>query len=674
MKHTKLTSLLLVLAMVVTLTAIFAVPAWAATQWDKAAGATSYGGGSGTEEDPFIISAPEHLGYLAVQSNAGADLTAYFALTADLDMQGGGFKTPISNANGNKFCGHIDGRGHKIYNFSGKFINFTGTSSFTDLSFINAQGAFQLFYQEYSGADTITVNNCHFHLNGTTKSIVDRMANNTKLIFTNCTVSGSIESTTTVSAFLGFSKSSCTVTFENCFNYASVTGAGNTAAFVWNPYGTFNLTNCANYGAITSTTAAHVGAFVGSPKDGAVTATLKGCANYGTISMTAEDGADKGVGGLVGDLGSWYSTMSFIDCANYGTVSATSGYAGGIFGNGSDRTSVSMNNVLSVGAVTSGTADAAGQIAGNLLTRYKANLNNLINVHYTDTFVGVEVENSSRKKTNVTQITDLSVVPAEFDAAAWTVGALPVASAASLTLGDSLSLHVYAKVLPVPAAQAATHLYADGAKASVGTSVTVNGVAYVQFTVSDIKAAKMTEQLNLQLGSADLAFGAPLAYGVMDYAERMTGKDPKLDALLGALSDYAKAAAGEDVDVDEAYANVQLTPVANVDNTYATELSVLLTDSIRPIVKVAEGVAQVNVEIYGRTHTYDVVDGEVIIDCLTATSLNNVMVLSFVDAEGKVLGTTEYSVANCIKAYETYDVAKALAVYMQAVRAYNGLD
>ena len=248
--------------------------------------------------------------------------------------------------------------------------------------------------------------------------------------------------------------------------------------------------------------------------------------------------------------------------------------------------------------------------------------------------------------------------------------------AASVTLGDKVAVNLYVENAGAAAALDYT-LTVDGQKL-VGTD-TADG-KYTVYTVADIDAKDLLKNYEITLtvpteDGTDVITTDTLTYGVSKYIDRMSGKgNDKLDALLAALSDYAKAAAGESVDVDEAYDAVELVPVENVDATYATAIALVLTDSIRPVIKVADGVAQVTVAIYGETYTYAVVDGEVIIDCLTATSLNNEMVLSFLDAEGNVLGTTAYSVANYIKSVEDLDLAKALAVYMQAARAYNGLN
>ena len=185
-----------------------------------------------------------------------------------------------------------------------------------------------------------------------------------------------------------------------------------------------------------------------------------------------------------------------------------------------------------------------------------------------------------------------------------------------------------------------------------------------------------------------------------DYATRMYGKagnTAAFDQLLIDLVRYADAAetAKEGVStlfdtfvtvkgitpetLEAAYAAVTLTPV-EVDGTYATSIALSLADDIRPVLKVTDAVASVRVSVYGREYTYAVADGEVVIDCLTATSLNNVMEITFIDALGVELGSTDYAVANYLAGAEdtftgaALELAQALAVYMNAVRAYNGLN
>ena len=87
--------------------------------------ADSYAGGTGTEEDPYLISTPEQLAYLASQANAGKIRGYYFKLTNDIDLGwmewdpiGLGYSSDGRESEYSVFLGHFDGDGHTISNFS----------------------------------------------------------------------------------------------------------------------------------------------------------------------------------------------------------------------------------------------------------------------------------------------------------------------------------------------------------------------------------------------------------------------------------------------------------------------------------------------------------------------------------------------------------------------------
>ena len=93
---------------------------------------TGYGGGSGTESDPYLISTPEHLNRLRLDVEvSGVDTTGkYYQLTNDIDLAN--FDTDNDSSNGNwdpigsfdddlAFSGVFDGNGYKIENM--KIIN-----------------------------------------------------------------------------------------------------------------------------------------------------------------------------------------------------------------------------------------------------------------------------------------------------------------------------------------------------------------------------------------------------------------------------------------------------------------------------------------------------------------------------------------------------------------------
>jgi hypothetical protein len=78
--------------------------------------AGSFGGGSGSLGDPYLINTGEQLAYLAAQANGGTDYNgAYFELTADLDLNGDTHEWTAIGTNTNPFKGNFDGADHVIY-------------------------------------------------------------------------------------------------------------------------------------------------------------------------------------------------------------------------------------------------------------------------------------------------------------------------------------------------------------------------------------------------------------------------------------------------------------------------------------------------------------------------------------------------------------------------------
>ena len=89
-------------------------------------GNSGYGGGSGTESDPYLISTPEHLNQLQLDVNVnGVNTTGkYYQLTKDIDLSGydndsdesNGNFTPIGKSSSVSFKGMFNGNGKMISN------------------------------------------------------------------------------------------------------------------------------------------------------------------------------------------------------------------------------------------------------------------------------------------------------------------------------------------------------------------------------------------------------------------------------------------------------------------------------------------------------------------------------------------------------------------------------
>lgn len=130
----KLISIFVVVAMIFAMTATLAVGTSAETQtvdvWDGSI-ATGFAGGSGSENDPYLISTGAQLAYLAQQVNsgvgihAGAYVNQYFKLTNSINLNWKAW-TPIGYLEAGSqsascfFGGIFDGCGYTIYNLSAK--------------------------------------------------------------------------------------------------------------------------------------------------------------------------------------------------------------------------------------------------------------------------------------------------------------------------------------------------------------------------------------------------------------------------------------------------------------------------------------------------------------------------------------------------------------------------
>ncbi|MDD4753421.1 MAG: cadherin-like beta sandwich domain-containing protein [Desulfitobacteriaceae bacterium] len=117
----KITSLLLTVAMLLSLFTLLPVRAFAAdgTTWDGNAYPITQG--EGTKDDPYIIDTAGKLAYLAQNPGLGFLKEYYYRLEADLGLNGSEHDwVPIGNMSSiaTNFQGHFDGNGHIISNMS----------------------------------------------------------------------------------------------------------------------------------------------------------------------------------------------------------------------------------------------------------------------------------------------------------------------------------------------------------------------------------------------------------------------------------------------------------------------------------------------------------------------------------------------------------------------------
>ena len=289
----------------------------------------SFGGGSGTPEDPFVISEAQHLRMLSAAVNSGevflhgemqtAYALAHYVLGADIDLNGEQF-APVGDTQAHAFGGTFDGNEYTIYN----------------LSITSAGGTIGLFGNTNGAAIfDLTIDNAQITANGMRAAVLIGRAQSTTV--TNVTVHGTVKGAESVGGIVGIiAGGACTIT--NCTNYADLTGdAYGAGGIVGDNNGAgYTITGCANYGEISGQ---YAGGIIGYTRSVSGPTIIENCYNYGNLSGEQEAGGI--AGGNVGTIENCY-TLSTVTIALAGvpqaantlpeTGSAASAYAGYLAG------------------------------------------------------------------------------------------------------------------------------------------------------------------------------------------------------------------------------------------------------------------------------------------------------------------------------------------------------
>lgn len=289
----RLLAFLLVMAMLVAYVPLMTV------QVEAVAKTTEFAGGSGTEEDPYLISTPEHLysvrNYLSAHFKMvnDIDLTAATAEGGDWDYGGRGWN-PIGSDNvygDSEFSGVFDGNGYtiiglRIYLDDDNKPSGMGSSTYVGL-FASVSGTVRNLHMT-----NVDVENQYYYRYGESKryyahcgAIAARVLETG--IIENCSVSGTV---------------GCR--YGDCGGLVGANG------------GTIN--NCYNEAAVTSDL--YAGGIAGCSNGS--TAVVSNCYNKGNIYGSYAGGA-----GIVGYL---YSSSKIVSSYNVGTTkySATSNSLG----------------------------------------------------------------------------------------------------------------------------------------------------------------------------------------------------------------------------------------------------------------------------------------------------------------------------------------------------------
>ena len=222
--------------------------------WDGTAVAATFAGGSGTQDDPYLISTGAELALLSQRVKNGETFSGmYFRLIKNIRLNGKAF-TPIGSKT-NEFSGVFDGNGFVISNF------------------------------------TITVADSYLGVFGYVTGTIENLG-----------VQGTINvSGTTSNAYAGLLAGYSTGTIQNCFATGTVTlSSPNTThagGLVGCSEGT--ITNCYSTATVTSTSSnymAYAGGLVGYVKGGAVS----GSYATGNVQAKGTSSDYSRNGGLIG--------------------------------------------------------------------------------------------------------------------------------------------------------------------------------------------------------------------------------------------------------------------------------------------------------------------------------------------------------------------------------------
>lgn len=394
---------------------------------------TEFGGGDGTQNNPYKILTAEQLAFLAQSVNGGETyLNQYFKLENNIKLNDiSNFEnwetetplnawTPIGSDTKYHFDGFFDGNGKTI---SGMFVNYgnrrglfgvVGNGTNGTVTNLNITDSLVLAYSysglavgEFSGLELSNITTAgkvkgtsSYHYPGglvgsvnTEKGSVFDCVNNAdaegkvyvggftsyinKGVVKNCVNNGTVVNTGTSSGCTGgicYSNSGGTIT--DCKNTGSVTGQESTGGIAG--VNTNKITRSFNTGIVKGTT--YVGGICGKGNK----ATISECYNTGNVSGTSYTG---GIVGLLGnELATAYNCTNMVkNCYNTASVSATGNHSGGIAGKIASYsystyvTNTTVTMCYNTGAVTA--ANYKGGIVG-LSQRYNPNLSGSCNVTY----------------------------------------------------------------------------------------------------------------------------------------------------------------------------------------------------------------------------------------------------------------------------------------------------
>lgn len=287
----------------------------------------SFAGGSGTDEDPYLIATAEQLAYVATSVNQGVDSFEgkYLKLTMDICLMQQEWQ-PIGFTN--SFAGYFDGAGHTVYGLSitDKTLSYGGLFGYVNGGTVK----------------NLRIVGANISLQNAYAGIVCGFANNSDLstvIFDNCHVEGSVNCAegSYVGGIVGYCNGCVQKSSANVIAHSSSKSSPG----------------------ITQTCRVYVGGIAGT------CTTITDCYTVGTISSSGGNlyHHNSYVGGIVGSGG------TITNCYSEASVSAItyqSSYCGGIAGKAS-----TISNSFSVGTLKAKSYSRSNAYVGRIIGEYE---------------------------------------------------------------------------------------------------------------------------------------------------------------------------------------------------------------------------------------------------------------------------------------------------------------
>ncbi len=291
---------------------------------DDGAYATEFAGGTGTQEDPYLIANAGQLAWLAKEMQSGKQFKdTYFKLTDNIDLSQLEWMTMLSiakNAQGNvvyrAFAGHFDGNGKTI-----KGMKIDTEANPVALPHVGLFGIVSGTVKNLTVEGNINVKDTGVNFGGV-GMIAGYLQGGT---VTDCITKGSITAVRTqafVGGIAGIAEAGSTII--NCVNFAAIS-AGHTGIDTTDEKGN-KVPAAGRIGGIAGYTIAG-----GSAKAGVI---ITNCGNVGNITAIAGNGTEAaGITGRVEINPKNGQTISIFNCYNAGKIQAKDDLKDTLLGN-----------------------------------------------------------------------------------------------------------------------------------------------------------------------------------------------------------------------------------------------------------------------------------------------------------------------------------------------------